>query len=94
MVVLAAAVFLIGSALVMQQPLGQPLIVLYGVIALMKRISSRTTFILALGTFIITIASLLVIGEPNPITASFAEYAFLFLIIGTTSFGLELYREG
>jgi hypothetical protein len=93
-VVLVAASILVGGALVTHQPLGQPLIVLYGVVTVMKRISSRTNFILALGTFIITIASLVAIGGSNAISASFAEYAFLFLIIGTTALGLELYREG
>lgn len=92
-VVLVAAAILIGGALVTHQPLGQPLIVLYGIVALIKRVSSQITFTLALGTFIITVVSLVIIGGPNIISVSFAEYAFLLLIIGTTILGLELYRE-
>lgn len=93
-VILIAAVVLIAGALITKQPLGQPLFILYGIVALITGVSSRTTFILALATFIIIIVSLVAIGGPNIISGSFAEYAFLLLLTGTISLGRELYREG
>jgi len=93
-VILIAAVVLVGGALLTKQPLGQPLFILYGIVALTTRVSSRTTFMAALAAFIITIVSLVAIGGPNIISGSLAEYAFLLLLTGTLSLGLELYREG
>ena len=68
-----AAAILIGGSLVTQQPLGLALVILYGVIALVRRISSRTTFTLALIAFVVLLVSLLVIGGPKIISSTLAE---------------------
>lgn len=67
---------------------GEILICVYAVWALVTRIPSRTTFLLALGTFAAIL--LLLMARPDQILMkNFATYAFLFLLVGV----LSLVRE-
>lgn len=67
---------------------GEILIGVYAIWALVTRIPSRTTFLLALGTFAAIL--LLLMARPDQILMkNFATYAFLFLLVGV----LSLVRE-
>lgn len=67
---------------------GEVLIGVYAIWALVKRIPSRTTFLLALGTFAAILLVLLV--KPDQILMrNFATYAFLFLLVGVISLARE-----
>jgi hypothetical protein len=71
--------------------IGQALIAIYAFAALVFRISSRTTFALAMiALFVVLVSNI----RSDPILAeSFAVYAFLLLIVGTVSLGLEVRDE-
>jgi hypothetical protein len=65
----------------------------YAVIAFMRQIESRITFILALASLACVI--LLPLLQPaHELSESFAEYAFLLLIVGTISLVIETRRLG
>lgn len=67
---------------------GEVLISVYAVWALVKRTPSRTTFLLALGTFAAILLVLLI--KPDQILMkNFATYAFLFLLVGAISLARE-----
>lgn len=72
--------------------IGEIAIGAYAVFALIRRVESRTTFVLALIT-LASIVILLAINNNSTLAANFAVYAFLFLVIGTVSLGIELHRS-
>lgn len=71
---------------------GEFMIAVYGIFAMIKHVSSRNTFILALIS-LICIVLLSVLKDNGTISENFAVYAFLLLIIGTISLGLEARRH-
>ena len=77
--------------LAQSQLLGELAIAAYGTFAVLRRVSSRTTFRFALCMFI-GIAVLLVIAGNDRLAANFAVYAFLLLGVGAITLGIELYR--
>jgi hypothetical protein len=72
---------------------GELAIAVYAVFALTRRIASRTTFTLAL-TALGGIVLLLVIRGSSALSENFAVYAFLLLLVGMVSLGLEARRDG
>ena len=84
--VLFSVGFLLRSLLV-----GEIIIVLYGILAFVFRVESRTTFILVLMSFaVILIASM---RSDTALASVFAVYAFLLLVVGTISLGREVHSE-
>jgi hypothetical protein len=88
--------FIVGAVLVglLVQSLvfGEIVIGFYAAWALVRRIASRTTFMLALIALVGIVVVLLLQGESS-LSNNFAVYAFLLLTIGTVSLGLEVRRE-
>lgn len=70
---------------------GELLVIAYGVYALIWRVASRTTFLLAL-LAVVCIAVLLAAHRDPSFASNFAVYAFLLMIIGTISLGREIRR--
>ncbi|MGH7157592.1 MAG: hypothetical protein ACREGD_00730 [Candidatus Saccharimonadales bacterium] len=73
--------------------LGQLLIVGYGIAAIMYKIPSRTSFIVALASMLITLGSLVLIGDVVT-SQTFAVYTFLLLVVGVITLNREVKREG
>jgi hypothetical protein len=74
------------------QTIGMVAIGVYAIVAVALRFSSRTTFALALIAF--GMIMLLEIMLPTSgLSANFAVYAFLLLVVGTLSVGLEVHQE-
>lgn len=80
------------AGLVMQAiPLGYLAVAVYGAAALVKRIPSRFTFMLALGALIVAPIGI-VIGS-GPVADGFALIGFLLLSVGVVTLGIELKRQ-
>ncbi len=73
--------------------LGEILACAYGVIALVARIPSRTTFTLALMAMVTSIF-LLVVRSNTELAQNFATYTFLLLVAGVIALGRELKKRG
>jgi hypothetical protein len=74
------------------QALGELAILVYALVALALRFSSRTSFTLALLAFIFIL--ILEIASPqNSLSVNFAVYAFLLLVVGCLSLSLEVRQE-
>ncbi len=72
--------------------IGEAFIALYGAIALIRGIASRTTFALVLMSLgVVLVASL---KADLALASTFATYAFLLLVVGTVSLGREVWSEG
>jgi energy-coupling factor transporter transmembrane protein EcfT len=71
---------------------GEIVIAVYAVLAFIKHISSRTTFLLALFALLIIVFLLTVQGNDTP-SDNFAVYTFLLMVVGTISLGLEVRRD-
>lgn len=84
----AVAVGLLVQSLIF----GEVLIVAYAIYALVRRVASRTTFLLAMLT-IACIVLLLVVRTNNTLATHFAVYAFLLLAVGTITLGREIRQE-
>jgi hypothetical protein len=85
-------VLLLAVGLIIQSPLiGQAIIILYAIAALIWHIRSRTTFFLVLGCFMVVLFA----SARSDITlaSTFAMYALLLLIIGTISLAFEVRSE-
>lgn len=79
---------LLAGTLLQATALGELLIALYGVVAIITRIESRTSFTLALISLGCIVIMLLV--RPNSaLMQNFAIYGFLFLVVGTISLARE-----
>jgi hypothetical protein len=76
--------------LIQSLQVGEIVIVLYGIFALLRRIKSRITFTLALFS-LLSIIILLVIRPNNQLAANFAVYTFLLLVVGTVTLGREIH---
>ena len=72
---------IIGGFLVQSAPVGQTIIIGYGVIALIMSVDSRTTFTLAL-LAIITTVLLLSLQHNSLLAQTFAGYALLLFLVG------------
>lgn len=73
-------------------PLGQLAVILYGLIALLKKVPSRVTLIVAL--IILTLAGLMaVFGYRGFIAQNFAIYSYILLVVGVVSAALEQWRD-
>lgn len=86
--VLAVAIAL--GFLAQFQIMGTIFIIVYGIISVIKRIPSRTTFILAVISLGVT-AVVLLVGR-RAIAENFASYSFLLLIVATINLCLEQWR--
>lgn len=78
--------FLLRSVIV-----GQVIIILYAIFALIFRVESRTTFIFVLISFGVVLTASL--RSDTALASVFAVYAFLLLIVGTISLGREVRQE-
>lgn len=78
-----AAGFMIQS-----EVMGELMIGSYAIIALLLRVKSRISFLLAL-MCMACVALLLIIRTDNTLAGTFSVYAFLFLVVGTLSMALE-----
>jgi hypothetical protein len=65
----------------------------YGLFAVARGVASRTTFLLALTALGVIIAALGLQGSDSETGQNFAVYAFLLLVVGTVSLGIEARRE-
>jgi hypothetical protein len=74
----------VASILIQASTLGQWLIILYGIIAIAKRIESDTTFKLAVIS-LVGVPFILLYYNDQSLAENFALYSFLFLVIGTIS---------
>lgn len=87
--------FLLGMALigflVQFQWIGYIVVIIYAVIALLRRIPARTTFILALVTLAVVPVAVLSLNEL--VARNFAAYSFALLVFGVISTVVELRRE-
>jgi hypothetical protein len=72
---------------------GQLAVVAYGIVAVVMRIPSRTTFILASLSMIAT-TLLLVLKGDVAFSQNFATYTFLLLVVGVITLNRELKKEG
>jgi hypothetical protein len=89
--VVAVGVTLIVGPLIQMVVVGEILLLIYLICALVFRIDSRTTFLLALLSLGVVLVGT---ARANQTLASvFAVYAFLFLVIGTISLGREVRAE-
>lgn len=68
---------------------GEVLILIYAVYAVVRHISSNVTFLLSLIS-LVGIGMLYLAGNTGTLATNFAIYCFLILIVGTVSLGLEL----
>lgn len=73
--------------------LGQLAVILYGAAAVMFRIPSRVSFILALLSLLATTGLLIFRGDVA-MSQNFAVYTFLFLVVGVFTLNRELKKEG
>ncbi|HSW65575.1 MAG TPA: hypothetical protein VLI54_00360 [Bacillota bacterium] len=79
---------LVGGVLAQNMLLGCLLAAAYGIVALFKRIPSRTTF--ALATMGLAVVCVMLLIKPNgELITNFSTYAFIFLIIGVVSLTRE-----
>lgn len=84
---------IIASVAIQSTTVSQLLIVAYGIAALIWRIDSRTTFILALLALLATTG--LLIGKGNVAMAqNFATNTFLLLVVGVITLNREIKKEG
>jgi len=80
---------MLATGLLLQSmAIGELLIGLYAVVALMKHIASRTTFALALVS-LGCIVLLLFARPDSTLKTNFATYAFLLLVVGAISLTVE-----
>jgi hypothetical protein len=84
---------MLGGILAQSAAFGQLAIVIYGVLALVRGIPSRTTFMLALLTMLGTIVLLVFKGDVV-LAQNFATYTFLLLVVGVLTLSRELKKEG
>lgn len=73
--------------------LGQLAVITYGAAAVMFRIPSRVSFILALLAMLATLGLLVFKGDVG-LSQNFAVYTFLFLVVGVFTLNRELKKEG
>jgi hypothetical protein len=73
--------------------LGEIAIGVYFVYVLIKKVPSRNTFILALIALAGIVVLQIINGSESSIADNFAVYAYLLLVVGTVSMGLELRRK-
>ncbi len=89
---------IVGGAMMLgfliQSPLiGQILVIIYGIVAFILRISSRITFMLAITALVA--AALLMIFKNNIVLAQgYASYTFLLLVAGVIALSREIRKEG
>ena len=87
-VALAAPCMLAAGLMLQSVAAGEVAICAYAAIALLRRIESRMTFMLALVSLFCILVLLLV--RPDPVLMkNFAIYAFLFIVVGTVSLTME-----
>jgi drug/metabolite transporter superfamily protein YnfA len=87
-IILAAPCMLAAGLMLQSVAAGEAAIGAYAVIALVKRIKSRMTFMLALVSLLCIVVLLL--ARPDPVLMqNFAIYAFLFIVVGTVSLTME-----
>jgi hypothetical protein len=80
------------GVLVQSVAMGQIIILAYGVVAIVLRVESRTTFVLALLAIITTVTMSL--SQPNSAMGkNFATYAFLLLLVGIVSAAIESIQQ-
>lgn len=82
-------VALILGAVFQVLPLGQIAIVAYGLIALIRKIPSKISFIAAL-IFITVSFTLAMFGQTGFVAQNFATYSFMLLCVGVVTAALEL----
>lgn len=82
-----------AGILAQSEIIGQLFVVIYGIVAFIWKIPSRTTFTIALLSLIAT-TLLLIVRSNVPLAQSFATYTFLLLIAGVITLGRELKKEG
>lgn len=88
---LLAGVFAIIVAMAfIYQVAAELIIIIYGIVAVVRRIRARTTFILAVAA--LACAPLAAAAGYGGAAATFSSYAFLFLVIGTICLARELSR--
>ncbi len=79
---------LAGGLVVQNMAIGGGLAAVYGIVALIKRIPSRTTFMLA--TLSLGAVCLLLLFKPDgQLISNFSSYTFIFLIIGVVTLARE-----
>lgn len=79
---------MIGGFLADNIVVGLALLTIYGIVAFVTRIPSRTTFALAL--LLLIAISVLLLVKPNPqLIQNFASYTFVLLLIGVITLGRE-----
>jgi hypothetical protein len=79
------------GVLVQSQTAGEVLIGVYAAVALIWRIESRVTFMMALGA-LVAIMAISLLRSGQPLANNFAVYAFLLLAVGTVSLAIETRR--
>jgi hypothetical protein len=72
---------------------GEFMIAAYAIFAIVKQLPSRTTFTLALIALICIVLLSILQGSNGTASENFAVYAFLLLVVGTISLGLETRRN-
>lgn len=72
---------------------GEFIITAYGIFVLIKHVSSRTTFILAMIALICIVLLSIFQGANSGMSENFAVYTFLLVVVGTISLGLETRRH-
>ena len=72
--------------------IGEVLIVVYAIFAFVRRVPSRTTFLLALMSLVLIVV-LLTMKPESRLAQNFAVYTFLLLVIGTISLAIEVRSE-
>lgn len=72
---------------------GESIIAVYALYAIIRHVESRITFILALIALVST-ALLSTFNGDSTLANNFAVYAFLLLVVGTISMGIEMRRSG
>lgn len=84
-VIVAAFIGLLASNLIF----GIVIIAVYALLTMVRRLSSRGSYILALIALVASIAALLARGGSNSLSDNFAVYSFLLLCVGTLNQGYE-----
>lgn len=81
-----------GSLMVQTVWLGTVLVILYGIIAITRRIPSRTTFGLA-AVALAAVCAMLLLRPNAELIGNFSTYTFLLLIIGVIALTIEARPE-
>ncbi|HSX06770.1 MAG TPA: hypothetical protein VLG92_03555 [Candidatus Saccharimonadia bacterium] len=89
---LLVVVVLVAGTMTQVESMGEMLIIAYAIYVFVRRVASRTTFMLVLVS-LATIVLLRLVGKDPQLAANFAVYSFLLVLVGVISLAYEVRRS-